>query len=70
MPWVKIHPDMLEHLPMFGIDVIREDGQFCWYHGARGRMYVEKADPRVWVDDDVDALQLGATAILVKATPE
>jgi len=28
-------------------------------------MYVEKADPRVWVDDVADGIQLKATSILV-----
>lgn len=64
MPWVKIPPDKLPHLPLFGIDLIVDQGSHAWYRGERGRMYVEKADPRVFVEDVADAMQLGATAIL------
>jgi hypothetical protein len=64
MPWVTIPPDQLPNLPLFGIDLIKDDGLFAWYRGERGRMRVEKADPRVFVDDITDAIQLKATAIL------
>jgi hypothetical protein len=64
MPWVKIPSDQLPHLGLFGIDLIEDQGDGAWYRGSRGRMYVEKADPRVFVDDIADAIQLGATAIL------
>ena len=65
MPWVKIPPDRLPSLPLFGVDLIRDEGEFAWYRGSAGRMQVEKADPRVFVDDIADAIQIGATAILV-----
>jgi len=61
MPWVKIPTDRLPHLPLFGIDLIADDGAFAWYRGAIGRMRVEKADPNVFVEDISDAIQLGAT---------
>jgi hypothetical protein len=65
MPWVKIPPDRLSHLSLFGIDFIKDDGEFAWYRGERGRMRVEKTDPRIWVEDINDAIQLGATAIFL-----
>lgn len=64
MPWVRIPPEQLQHLSLFGIDFLKDDGGFAWYRGARGRMRVEKSDPRVFVEDEADALQLKATAIL------
>jgi len=66
MPWVRIPADQLPHLPLFGIDHLVDDGDFAWYRGARGRMRVEKNDPRVFVEDEADAIQLKATAILCK----
>lgn len=68
MPWVRIPVENLEHLPLFGWDLVRDEGSTAWYSGTRGRMRVDKSDPRVWVDDETEAIQLGATAILV--TPE
>lgn len=70
MPWVRIPPNRLEHLPLFGIDLIGDDGAFAWYSSPMGRMRVEKSDPRVWVDDEDDAIQLGATAVLCGADPD
>jgi len=64
MPWVRIPPESLAHLVLFEIDLIKDEGDFVWYRGARGRMRVEKANPRVFVEDIGDAIQLGATAIL------
>jgi hypothetical protein len=54
MPWVKIPADQLKHLPLFGIDLIKDEGQFAWYRGERGRMRVEKSDPRVFLLDISD----------------
>jgi hypothetical protein len=65
MPWIRIPPDNLDHLPLFGIDLIKDDGDLAWYRGERGRMYVEKNDPRIWVEDESDAIQLGAISILI-----
>ena len=67
MPWVRIPPDRLPHLPLFGIDLIKDSGDFAWYSGARGRMLVEKSDPRIFVEDEADAIQLGATAIFLSS---
>ena len=64
MPWARIPPDKLIHLPLFGIDVIQDDGDFVWMKGARGRMHVRKAAPRIWFEDITDAHQAGATAIM------
>ncbi|HVA13503.1 MAG TPA: hypothetical protein VNF99_09655 [Stellaceae bacterium] len=65
MPWVRIPPERLESLPLFGIDLVKDEGEFAWFRGSAGRMRVEKADPRVFVEDIADAIQIGATAILV-----
>jgi len=64
MPWVRIPADQLPHLTLFGIDLISDDGEFAWYRGSRGRMRVEKKDPRVFLEDISDAIQLKATSIL------
>ena len=63
MPWARIPPEYLEHLPLFGIDFLSDDGDFAWYRGLKGRMHVEKASPRVFFEDISDAKQCGATAI-------
>jgi hypothetical protein len=68
MPFVQIPPASLDHLSLFGYDIIVDDGNFAWYHGPRGRTRVEKAKPVVWLDDLADAMQLGATAIMVHPT--
>lgn len=65
MPWVSIPPNRLAHVGLFGIDFIKDDGEYAWYHGPKGRMRVEKSNPRVWLDDIEDAISLGATAVLV-----
>lgn len=65
MPWAKIPPSRLVDLPLFGIDLISEQTVYSWYRGERGRMRVEKSDPRVWFEDESDAHQCGATAILI-----
>jgi hypothetical protein len=65
MPWFKIPPDKLEHLSLFGIDLIADQGEFAWYRGTNGRMRVEKADPRIFFEDVSEAHQCGATAVMV-----
>jgi hypothetical protein len=67
MPWVEIPSERLEDLPLFGIDHLVDDGDFAWYRGARGRMRVYKARPRVFFEDLVDAHQCGATSILIES---
>jgi hypothetical protein len=65
MPWFRIPAENLAHLPLFGIDLIRDENGFAWYRGEVGRMRVEKRDPRVFLEDVGEAIQLGATAILL-----
>jgi hypothetical protein len=65
MPWVQIPANRLADLPLFGIDLVADDGQFAWYRGSRGRMRIEKSDPRVFFDEAADAHQCGATSILI-----
>ena len=67
MPWAKIPPEKLQFLHLFGIDHIKDDGDFAWYRGAKGRMRVEKADPRVFFEDIADAHQAGALSIVVQS---
>lgn len=64
MPWVKIPPENLLNLALFGYDFIKDDGEFAWYHGPHGRMHIEKAKPCVYVDDIGEAHQLGAIGVL------
>lgn len=71
MPWARIPPDKLIHLPLFGIDVvIPDDGDFFWVRGPKGRMRVKKNMPRVWFDSVEDALQCGALGIRITTEPE
>ena len=64
MPFVRIPPERLEHLRLFGYDLVFVDGHQLWYHGPHGRTVVDKTDPWIWVDDIGEAIQLGATAIV------
>ena len=64
MPWAKIPPQKLPHMPLFGYDHIKDDGDHAWYRGPIGRIRVEKATPKFWFDDVTEAHQAGATAIL------
>lgn len=70
MPWARIPPDKLINLPLFGIDVIQDDGDFVWMRGDRGRMRVYKHAPRVWFESVADAHQAGATAIRISSPAE
>lgn len=65
MPWARIPPDKLVNLPLFGIDVIADDGDFVWMRGPSGRMRVNKLFPRVWFETVEDAHQAGAAAIRI-----
>lgn len=70
MPWARIPPDKLIDLPLFGIDVIMDDGDFVWMRGSRGRMHVDKRNPRIWFEDVAEAHQAGAAAILISGDAE
>lgn len=70
MPWARIPPDKLIHLPLFGIDVIADDGDFVWMSGPSGRMHVDKRAPRIFFEDIADALQAGATALRITSEAE
>ena len=63
MPWAKIPPNRLDHMPLFGYDLVNEDGPLAWYNGPRGRLCIEKDAPQFWFEDVADAQQAGATAI-------
>jgi hypothetical protein len=65
MPFARIPSERLPDLPLFGIDFILDDGKFAWYHGAKGRIRVEKASPIVYFEEASDAQQCGATAIII-----
>ncbi len=67
MPWVKIPPERLQDLPLFGIDLVADDDNWAWYRGSSGRMRVEKSDPKVWFEDLSDAHQCGARGIMISA---
>lgn len=70
MPWARIPPDKLINLPLFGIDVIADDGDFVWMSGARGRMHVDKRAPKIFFEDISDAHQAGATSIMISGEAE
>lgn len=70
MPWARIPPDKLINLPLFGIDVIQDDGDFVWMRGARGRMRIDKRNPRVWFESVSDAHQAGAASIRISSAAE
>jgi hypothetical protein len=65
MPWCEIPTEKLEHIGLFGYDVIMEDGKFLWLHGPKGRLVVERARPRLWFEDVGEAVQAGAIAIIL-----
>lgn len=64
MPWARIPPDRLIHLPLFGIHLIADEGDFLWYDSPSGKQRVWKHSPRVLFEETADAHQCGATAIL------
>jgi hypothetical protein len=70
MPWARIPPNKLINLPLFGIDVIADDGDFVWMSGARGRMHVDKGSPKIFFEDIADAHQAGATSIMIGSQAE
>lgn len=70
MPWARIPPDKLIHLPLFGIDVIQDDGDFVWMRGPSGRMRVSKHMPRIFFETVEDALQCGALGIRIASQAE
>lgn len=70
MPWARIPPDKMVNLPVFGIDVVSDDGDFVWLRGPSGRMRVNKLFPRVWFETVDDAKQAGATAIRIASDTE
>lgn len=65
MPWARIPSDKLINLPLFGIDVIADDGDYVWMRGPSGRMRVNKVLPRVFFDSVEDAMQAGAVGIRI-----
>jgi hypothetical protein len=65
MPWARIPSDKLANLPLFGIDVIAEDGDYLWLRGPSGRMRVNKMLPRVFFETIEDAYQAGAVGIRI-----
>lgn len=70
MPWARIPCDKLINLPLFGIDVIADDGDHVWMRGPSGRMRVHKMLPRVWFESVDDAIQAGAVGIRIGSEAE
>jgi hypothetical protein len=70
MPWARIPADRLIHLPLFGIDVIADDGDFVWMRGPSGRMRVNKMLPRIFFETIEDAYQAGAIDIRIGSAAE
>jgi hypothetical protein len=65
MPWARIPADKLLNLPLFGIDVIADDGDYVWMRGPSGRIRVNKQLPRVFFETTADAHQAGAVSIRI-----
>ncbi len=66
MPWARLPPDRLIHLPLFNINFLKEDGDILWYEGPDGRkMAVDKRAPRIWFETIEDAHQAGAVGIML-----
>lgn len=65
MPFFEIPPEKIEHLPLFGYDLIHDDDEYAWYTCPRGRLRVSKRRPFVWAEDDTDAIQLGAIGVVL-----
>lgn len=70
MPWARIPADRLIHLPLFGIDVVQDDGEFLWMRGPSGRMHVCKKLPRIFFESVADAHQAGAVDIRIGSEGE
>jgi len=67
MAFFSIPPDQLENIILFGYEKIEvgETKAHVWYYGPRGRTKIDKANPTVWLEDEADAIQLGATSVVV-----
>jgi hypothetical protein len=65
MPWARIPADKLINLPLFGIDIIADDGDYVWMRGPSGRMRVNKKLPRIFFESAADAHQAGAVSIRI-----
>jgi hypothetical protein len=70
MPWARIPADKLINLPLFGIDIIADDGDYVWMRGPSGRMRVNKKLPRVYFETISDAHQAGAVSIRISSAEE
>lgn len=70
MPWASIPPERLPDLPLFGIDLIKDDERYPWYRGPKGRMRVDRRRPCIFFEDVTDAHQCGATAIMIAAAKQ
>ena len=65
MPSVKIPPDALTRLKIFGYQKVGEDAVHIFYESQDSYVVVRKDDPWIWFEDINDAIQLGAEAIIV-----
>lgn len=67
MAFFSIPAGQLENITLFGYEKIEagETANHVWYYGPRGRTKIVKQNPTVWLEDEADAIQLGATSIVV-----
>lgn len=71
MPWARIPCDKLINLPMFGIEVEKQDEDFIWFRGPEEKLQVVcKKAPRVWFESVTDAHQAGAVAIMISSVKD
>lgn len=68
MPYCEIPPESLEHLGLFGIDVLHETPTALIVRCVKGDGHIEypvdKLRPHIWFDDIADAIQMGTKAIV------
>jgi hypothetical protein len=64
MPYAEIPPDKLQHLEMFGHQLLEESASQILTACGRGVCVIDKARPIVWFESTEDAMQCGAIAIV------
>ena len=70
MPWFKIPEESLAHLGLFNYDKVQDLGDAAWYRGPYGRLYVEKSNAWILLEDINDAIQLKAEAVITPGRRE
>ena len=66
MPWARIKLKDLQSIEMFGHRILDENDEFMLveFSDTREEYVIDKKDPYVWFEDEVDAMQMGAEGIM------